>query len=373
MGITIQAVRSKKEINDFVHLPFEIYKGNSYWVPPLISDEKKAMDSAHNPAMRFCDSEYWVAYQNGKPVGRIAGIINHKHNKKTGEKTGRFSKLEFFDNKEVFQTLMDKAVAWMKEKGMSKAHGPLGFTNLDTQGLLIKGFDFLPSVASVYHYPYYQKHIEAYGFKKEIDWLEFRLHIGSKITEKANRGSELLKKRFGFELVSFTKTSDIVPHVATIFSILNQAFAKLPYVTPFDKEMWDMYAKKYFKVINPKYVFFVKKDEKILGFMVTVPSCSEAMQKANGRLFPFGFYHLMKAMKHPKVIDFFLSAVLPEYEHQGVAVMLYAAVQNQMLKDGIDTIETTGIFETNHHAISNWKNFDHIQHKRRRCFIKNIG
>lgn len=372
MGISIKAVKSRKEKRDFVNLPFRIYKGNPYWVPPLKCDEKRAMDVKHNPALRFCDAEFWIAYRDGKPAGRIAAIINHKYNEKAGKSLGRFSKLEFFDDKEVFRMLMDKATSWLKEKGMKTIHGPLGFTNLDNQGLLIDGFNFLPSIASVYHHPYYQKHIEAFGFKKEIDWVEFRLNIGPKNIEKANRGSELLKKRFGFELISFKKSKDILPYAAALFEVLNQAFAKLPFVIPFDKEMRDMYAKKYFKAINPKYVYLVKKDDKMLGFMLTVPSCSEAMQKANGRLFPFGFYHIMKAIKHPKVIDFFLSGVKPEYEHQGVAVILYAAIQNQMLKDGVDTIETTGIFETNHHAISNWKNFDHIQHKRRRCFIKEI-
>ncbi len=372
MGINVKVVKSNQEKKDFVHLPFEVYKGNPYWVPPLKCDEKKAMGPKHNPAMRFCDSRFWVAYRDGKPVGRLAAIINRKYNEKTGKKLGRFFKLEFFDDKETFQALMDTAVAWLKEKGMKTIHGPLGFTNLDTQGLLVEGFDYLPSIASVYHHPYYQKHIEDYGFKKEIDWVEFRLQIGKKNIEKANRGAELLKKRFGFEIVSFKKTKELIPHAATVFNVLNQAFGKLPFVTPFDKEMRDMYTKKYFKVINPKYVFLVKKEDNVLGFMITVPSLSKAMQKANGRLFPFGFYHIMKDMKHPKVIDFFLSGVLPKYESQGVAIMLYAAVQNQMLKDGIDTIETTGIFETNQHAISNWKNFDHIQHKRRRCFIKEI-
>ncbi len=373
MGIVVKAVDSRKEKNDFVNLPFEIYKGNPYWIPPLKSDEKKSMLPKYNPAMRFCDAEFWIAYRNGKPVGRIAAIINHKYNEKVQKKLGRFAKLEFFEDKEIFRALMDKASVWLKNKGMTIIHGPLGFTNLDTQGLLIDGFDFLPSIASVYHQPYYQKYIEDYGFKKEIDWVEFQLHIGTKNIEKANRGARLLKKRFGFELLTFKNTKEILPYTEQLFEVLNQAFAKLPFVVPFDKEMRDMYARKYFKAINPKYVFFVKKDNKILGFMVTVPSCSEAMQKANGKLFPFGIFHIMKAIKHPKVIDFFLSGVKPEYESQGVAVMLYAAVQNQMLKDGIDTIETTGIFETNQHAISNWKTFDHIQHKRRRCFIKEIS
>jgi len=330
------------------------------------------MDIKHNPALRFCDAEFWIAYRDGKPAGRIAAIINHKYNEKAGKNLGRFSRLEFFDDEEVFQALMDKAVMWLKEKGIKTIHGPLGFTNLDNQGLLIDGFDFLPSIASVYHHPYYQKYIESYGFKKKLTGWNFVCTLDLRILKRQTAVPNFCKKRFGFELVSFKKSKDILPYAASLFEVLNQAFAKLPFVTPFDKEMRDMYAEKYFKAINPKYVYLVKKDDEMLGFMLTVPSCSKAMQKANGRLFPFGFYHIMKAIKHPKVIDFFLSGVKPEYEHQGVAVILYAAIQNQMLKDGVDTIETTGIFETNHHALSNWKNFDHIQHKRRRCFIKEI-
>jgi GNAT superfamily N-acetyltransferase len=372
MDIQVLPVRNNRQKKDFVNLPFQIYKDNPYWVPPLIRDEKKVMDPGHNPALGFCDAEFWLAYRDGKPVGRIAAIINHRYNEKTGEKNGRFFKLEFFDDAGVFKALMDTAAQWLKERGMKKVHGPLGFTNLDTQGLLIEGFDYIPSVASVYHLPYYHQYIEQYGFKKEIDWLEFRLHIGKAAVEKANRGAALLRKRFGFELVRFKKTKELLPYVDDLFNVLNKAFEQLPYVVPFDKAMREMYTRKYLKSINPRYVFFVKKDGKMIGFMLTVPSCSEAMQKAKGKLFPFGFYYLMKAMKHPQVIDFFLSGVLPEYEKQGAAVMLYAAVQNQMLEDGIDTIETTGIFETNRNAISNWKNFEHIQHKRRRCFVKEL-
>ncbi len=372
MSVTLQTIQSKKQKNDFVNLPFEIYKKNAYWVPPLKSDELKSMDAGHNPAMRFCDAEYWIAYQNGKPAGRIAAIINHKYNEKVGKKLGRFSKLEFFDNKEVFVALMDKAIAWMKQKGMKTVHGPLGFTNLDNQGLLIEGFDYLPSVASVYHLPYYQKYLEDYGFEKEIDWLEFRLNIGAKAINKSMRGAKLLKKRFGLEVIRFKKASDVLPHAKALFEVVNDAFASLPFVIPFDKEMVDMYVEKYFKIINPKYVYFVKKGDELAGFFLAVPSLSRAMQKGNGKLFPFGFYHIKKAIKNPEVIDFFLGGVKPEYDREGIAVVLYAEIQNQMLKDGLHIVETTGNFETNRHVIANWKNFDHIQHKRRRCFIKNI-
>jgi len=373
MSVTIQTIRNKKQKKDFVSLPFDIYKGNAYWVPPLKSEELKSLAPDHNPAMRFCDAEYWVAYRDGKPVGRIAAIVNHKYNEKVGKKLGRFSKLEFFDDKEVFETLMGKAVSWLREKGIKTVHGPLGFTNLDNQGLLIEGFDYLPSVASVYHPPYYRKHIENYGFEKEIDWLEFRLNIVEETVKKANRGAELLKKRFGFEVIRFTKAKELIPYTKELFDIVNDAFASLPFVIPFDNEMVKMYTKKYFSLINPKYVFFVKKGEDIAGFMLAVPSLSKAMQKADGKLFPFGLLHIRKAMRNPdNVIDFFLGGVKPEYEHEGAAVVLYSEIQNQMLKDGVHTVETTGNFETNHHVISNWKNFDHVQHKRRRCFIKDI-
>ncbi len=372
MAIILQVVSNKKQKHDFVSLPFDIYRNNVYWVPPIKSEELKSFDPGHNPAMRFCDAVFWIAYRDGKPAGRIGAIINHKYNEKVGKKLGRFTKLEFFDDEEVFRMLMDKAVAWLKEKGMTIAHGPLGFTNLDNQGLLIKGFDYLPSVASVYHHPYYQKHIEDYGFRKEIDWLEFRLHAGRKAIDKATRGAELMKKRFGFEVISFEKTSELLPYTKSLFNIVNEAFATLPFVVPFDEEMVDMYTKKYFKVINPKYIYFVKKSNEIVGFILAVPSLSKAMQKAKGRLFPFGFYHIKKAINNPEVIDLFLGGVKPEYVREGVAVVLYSQIQNQMLKDGLHVVETTGNFETNRHVIANWKNFDNIQHKRRRCFIKEI-
>jgi len=372
MAITLQVVRNKKQKQDFVNLPFEIFRDNICWVPPLKSDELKNFDPHYNPALRFCDTEFWIACRDGKPVGRIGAIINHKYNEKVEKDLGRFTKLEFFDDKEVFRILMDEAVSWMKGKGMKMAHGPLGFTNLDNQGLLIEGFDYLPSVASVYHHPYYRKHIEDYGFRKEIDWLEFRLNAGPKAINKATRGAELIKKRYGFKVVKFKKAREILPYSESLFDIVNDAFASLPFVVPFDKKMVDMYTEKYFKIINPKYICFVKKDSEIVGFILAVPSLSKAMQKANGKLFPFGFYHIKKAIRNPEVIDLFLGGVKPEYEHEGVAVVLYSEIQNQMLKDGLHIVETTGNFETNSHVIANWKNFDSIQHKRRRCFIKDI-
>ncbi len=372
MALTIQEVKTKKQQKEFVELPFRIYKDNPFWVPPIKSDELKFLDRNHNPAMAFCDSKFWLAYRDGKVVGRLCGIINHKYNEKVGKKLGRFSRLEVFEDREAFTALMDTAVAWLKKEGMEQVHGPLGYTNLDTQGLLIEGFDYLMSVASVFHMPYYQEYITGYGFEKEIDWLEFRLSFTKDTIAKAMRGVEIIKKRYGIEVKKFKKTKEIQPYVSELFAVLNEAYDRLPFVVPFNQEMIDMYAKKYFKVINPKYVFLAQKDGETVGFWIAVPSMSKALQKANGTLFPFGFYHIMNAMKKPEVLDFFLAGVKPEYESKGAAVILYSEVQNQMLQDGIEIMETTGNFENNHNVIANWKNFDHVQHKRRRCYIKDL-
>ena len=372
MTVEIIKVNTASDIKAFAKFPFSLYKGNSFWVPPIIKDEINSLNPSENPAMEYCDSLFWLAKKGGKIVGRIGAIINHKYNEKVGEKLGRFSRLEFIDDDEVFLALMDTAIQWLKEKGMKKAHGPLGFSNLDTQGMLIEGFDHIQSVASVYHLPYYKGYMEKYGFEKENDWVEFRLTLGEKARNKGNRGAALIKRRYGFEVKTFEKSEELRPYVKDLFDILNKAFTQLPYVTPFNDKMIEVYAEKYFKVINPKYVRMVTKDGDVIGFVVAVPSLSEAMQKANGKLFPFGFVHILNAMKKPKVLDFFLTGVKPKFDNSGVAVILFAEIQEEMMSAGIDQMETTGIFEDNHNVISNWKNYEHIQHKRRRCFIKEI-
>ena len=372
MALTIEVVRTQKQRKAFANLPFDIYKNSPLWVPPIKADELKIFDPVHNPAIEYCESEFWIASRDGKAVGRISAIINSPYNEKMQKKLGRFSRLEFFDDKEVFLLLMDTAVNWIKERGMEFVHGPLGYSNLDTQGMLIEGFEHLPSIASVYHQAYYKAHIDAYGFEKEIDWVEFRLTLGEQATSKAIRGAEIVKKRYGFEVEKFTKTEQLLPYVKSIFDVINLAFQKLAFVTPFNSKMVDLYTKRYFKLINPKFVRIVKKDGKVIAFVVAVPSLSEAMQKANGSLFPFGFYHILNAMKKPEVLDLFLIGVMPEYDNAGVAVILFAEIQSEMQKMGIKYMETTGIFETNHNVISNWKNYENIQHKRRRCFIKAI-
>ncbi|MCB0429291.1 MAG: hypothetical protein H6585_15525 [Flavobacteriales bacterium] len=370
MAIDIKVVQSAADIKQFCDLPFELYRGNKFWVPPVKADERKALDPKLNPAFGFCDAKFFLAFRNGKCVGRTGAIINKAYNEKTGKRYGRINRIEFIDDTEVSKALLDACFNWFREENMELVHGPLGFTNLDTQGLLIEGFDHLPSIASVYHLPYYQQHFDQYGFEKENDWVEFRLTLSEIAVKKGLRGGEIVKKRYGFEVVNFSTRAELEAYGDRIFEVFNDAFQFLPYVNALNADMIQLYKDKYFKVLNPRFIKVVKKGDEVVGFFVGLPSLSEAMQKAGGKLFPFGFTYVLKALKKPKVIDMLLTGVKQEYQSAGVAVILIGELQNEMLKAGINTMETTGIFESNGNVISNWKNYDHIQHKRRRCYVK---
>lgn len=372
MSIDIQEVITKEDRKAFVEFQFQLYESNGYWVPPIKNDEIQAINPQKNPAFQFCDAQFWVAKVEGQIVGRIGAIINHLYNDKVGASLGRINRIEFIDNKKIVDALFKTAIDWFKTKNIKKVHGPLGFTNLDTQGLLIEGFDYLPSIASVYHFSYYQEHFERLGFTKENDWVEFRLSLTEFPVNKAIRGANLVKNRFGFDVIKFKNKAEMQAYAKPIFEVLNNAFQDLPYVNHFNEDMIALYSKKYFKVLDPRFVRVVKKEKEIVGFIVGIPSLSKAMQKTKGKLFPLGFLHLIKAMKNPREIDLLLTGVLQEHQNSGVAVILFAEIQQEMLQAGIKIMETTGIFETNINVIANWKNYEHVQHKRRRCFVKNI-
>jgi len=251
---------------------------------------------------------------------------------------------------------------------MTEIQGPLGFTNLDHQGMLIDGYDHLPSAASEYHLPYYKEHMETLGFEKEIDWIEFRLFLDG-IPDKAKRVAEIIKKRNGLRIQHFTKTAELQPFGFRLFEILNESFKDLFSVVHLDKEMIEYYVKRYLMLLNPKFVKLIfDSEDNLVAFIIGLPSLSEGLQKANGSLFPFGWYHINQALKNPKVVDLMLTGIMPEYQGKGVAAILINELQAVMEEHGVTAVETTGIFETNTKAIQNWKNYDNIQHKRKRCW-----
>jgi hypothetical protein len=367
--IEIKEVTTNRGRKEFVNFQFDLYKGNKNWVPPMKKDEVKQLCAETNPAFESCNAKFWTAWQNGKCVGRIGAIINEDYNVKSGKNYGRFTRFEVTNDAEVTKKLFDTAESWIKEQGMIGLHGPLGFNNLDNQGLLIEGFDYLPSVASVMHYPYMQKLIEDMGFVKENDWVEFRLKL-DEVPEKATRLVEIIKKRNNLEVIHFKEKSEMKHYLKDVFHLLNKAFDELPYVTPFSDKLIESATKKYMDVLQPEYIVVIKKEGQMVAFIVGLPSLSVAMQKAKGKLFPLGFKHLMKALKKPNVMDLLLTGVDPHYQKLGLPAILISELQQSMINNGVEYVETTGMFETNLKGTTTWKNYEHIQHKRRRCYVK---
>lgn len=371
--LKIVEITTKKQRKDFVKFQFEIYKNQKNWVPPLIKDEINYLDPDKNPAIRKTNAKFYLFYKENNLVGRLGICINEQYNQKVGCKYLRIIKPEFIEDYEVFREMMDFVFDYANKAGLEKVHGPLGFTNLDTQGLLIEGFEHLQSIASVYHLPYYKDFFEKYGFEKENDWVEFRITLDEEVINKGIKVAEMLQKRYNYTIVNFNTTQELLKYKHDFFETLFEAFDVLPYVARFDEQMVDFYTHKYFSSINPKYVTIVLKDDEFAGFILPIPSLSKAFQKANGRLLPFGLFHLLKAMKKNDTADFLLTGVRKKYQNLGVAVILFTAAQKKLWDNGIRFIETTGIFETNDEVINNWKYFNHVLHKRRRCFVKKIS
>lgn len=371
MSVTIKPCDTVSDLKDFVEFPYKLYSNNAYWVPPMKNDELNSLQKYKNPAFNDCDTQFWLALKNGKVAGRVGAIINKAYNEKTGNQLCRISRIEFIDDKEVSKALLDTAEKWAKEKGMKGIHGPLGFTNLDHQAILIEGFDHLPSIASEYHLPYYKEHLESAGYEKEIDWVEFRLKLESAIPEKALKLNDMIQRRYNLKVIHFKTRNEMTTYAPKILELLNVAFGELFSFVKMSKELSAFYINKYFNILNPKFVKVIEdKDGNLIGFIVSLPSLSIAMQKAKGKLFPFGWYHIMKALKKPKVVDLLLTGIHPDWQAQGVSALLITELQKVMLEHGVEYVETTGMIETNEKAINHWKNYDHIQHKRKRCFRK---
>lgn len=373
MPVELVQCQTPEDLKKFVQFPYDLYKHNAYWVPPLKKQEFQALQVETNPALRSLQTKFWIATISGKVVGRTGAIINTTYNQKTGEKLCRLTRTEFIDDKNVSKALFGAAEAWAKEMGMTIVHGPLGFTNLDHQAVLIEGFDYLPSIASEYHLPYYKSHFEEAGYDKEMDWLEFRLKLDAQIPEKVLKMNELIQRRYGLKVVAFQTKKQLRAYAMKILLLLNIAFGSLFSFVDLDDDMKDFYINKYFNFLNPKFVKVVEnKEGEVIGFIVTMPSLSKAMQRSKGKLFPMGWFHISQALKKSKTADILLTGIHPDWQAQGVIAILITEAQKAMMEHGVEHVETTGIIEINDKAINHWKNYDHIQHKRKRCFRKEL-
>lgn len=374
MSITIKEVTSKKELKQFVNFQYELYKDNKYWVPPLKKEEFFLLNKEKNPAFDFCEMKYWLAYDNENIVGRVAGFINHKFNVKFNKKIMRFGWIDFVNDEDVSTSLFSTVEDWAKEKGMNEVHGPLGFTDMDGEGTLIEGFEEVSTLGSIYNYSYYPTHIEKNGYTKDIDWIEFQVTMTSDpVPDKIKRITEIALKRNNLSVLRVKKAKELLPYAREMFYLINESYKDLyGFVELSDKQI-DMYVDQYFGFIKPEYLPVVLNDKnEMVAFGITMPSLSKAFQKAKGRLFPFGFIHILKAMKNNPGLDLYLTAVRPDMQDKGVNAILMNEINNVIINNNIRTVETNRELEDNTKVQAQWRFFDNRQHKRRRCYKKEI-
>ncbi len=369
--IQIQEVRSKSDLNKFIAFPNKLYKGNKYRVPQLDIYEKKSLDRKKNPAFEFCEAKYWLAYKNNKIAGRIAAIINHKSNEIWNEKHMRFGWVDFIDDIEVSKALIETVEGWAKEKGLTAVHGPLGFSDMDLEGMLVEGFDEMATQATIYNYPYYPVHLEKLGYKKDTDWIQFEIKVPDKVPDKLKRISSLVLEKYDLKILETKKPKDVLPYAKSMFYTLNEAFKSLYGFVPLTDKQIEKYTKDYFSAIDVKFVCFVlDKNNEVAGFGISIYSLSEALQKAKGKLFPFGFIHILKAFRKNNKIDMLLQAVKPEYQNKGVAAIFYSEMMQAYIDNGVEIAISSHALEDNKSAFLMFNDYETRQHLKRRCYIK---
>lgn len=366
---------TRSNLKKFVEFQIKLYEGNPYFIPPLVSDEIATLDSKVNPAFDHCESAYFMAYRDGKPVGRIAAMINKQVNEKENSRQARFGFVDFIDDAEVSKALFDTAEQWAKEKGMDNIVGPLGFTDLDNEGMLINGFEELGTMATIYNYPYYPQHIERLGYEKEVDWHEFLIEVPEQIPDKHKRIAEIVKKKFNLRVVKFTSRKALKEQYGqALFELINEAYDNLYGYSRLTKRQIDYYIKIYLGMLNLDLVtLIVDGDDQLVGVGISIQSMSRALQKSKGKMFPFGWWHLLKGLKGKNDrVDLLLVAVKPQYMGKGVNALLFTDLIPAYNKYGFKWAESNPELESNAAVQNQWEAFTYRQHRNRRAFIKKI-
>jgi GNAT superfamily N-acetyltransferase len=374
--ITIKKVSNQKELKKFIRFNYEMYKNNAYAVPDLLNDMLKTFDSKKNAAFDFCEADYFLAYKEDKIVGRVAAFINHKANEVWKKKVARFGWIDFIDDIEVTRALMSKVEKWGKEHGMESVEGPLGFTDFDAEGMLIEGFDQLSTMATIYNYPYYPKHMETLGYAKDADWVEFKIYIPEEIPEKHARIAQLIQRKYKLKIKKCKGTKELEKNYGdAIFQLMNEAYAELYGYSPLTQKQIQQYVKMYLPIIDLRMIsMVVDENDQLIAVGISMPSLAEALRKAKGKMLPFGWYHLLKTLfiKRPKVLDLLLVAVKPEYQNKGVNALLFTDLIQVYQELGYEYAESNPELEHNGKVQAQWDYFKTEQHKRRRSFKKEI-
>jgi len=377
--VEIKRVESRKDLKKFVDFHYDLYKGNAYDAPNLFQSEMNTLDKEKNAAFDFCEAEYYLAYKDGKLAGRVAAIINHKANEKWQTQSVRFGWIDFIDDLDVSRALLDAVERYGKAKGMTQMIGPLGFTDFDPEGMLTKGFDELGTMATIYNYPYYPEHMEKLGgFVKDNDYVEFKVIVPEKIPEKYTKISQMIEKRYNLHVRTLTKKEVFEGGYGhKIFHLINVTFKDLYGFSELTDRQIDQYIKEYFPIADLKLIPIVEdwttEEHKMVGVGITIPSLSVAMQKCRrGRLLPFGWWHIIRALKFHKanMVDLEMIGILPEYRMKGANALLFNHLIPWYRKYGFAWGESQVEMESNEGVQSQWQYFETVQHKRRRCYKK---
>ena len=371
--IKVKQVLNSSDLELFIKFPMELYKGNPYYVPPLINEEKSIWMKEENPALQYSEAAQFLAYKGENIVGRIAVMINHKEEKELGIRKVRFGWLDFIDDIEVSKSLINTAIEYAKSKGISKIEGPMGFTNLDKAGMLTKGFDKLATMIGIYNFDYYPKHMEELGLVKEKEWVEFEINFPDTLPDKVEKFSNLIAEKYELELVKFKSKKDILPLVEPMFKLLDDTYKHLSTYTPITQEQIKHYKEKYFKFIDKDYIVCIKdKYGSLISFAITMPSYSKALQKAKGKLFPFGWWHLLNAGKKNDRANFYLIGIHPQYQKRGVTAIIFKEIYETFKKKGVKFLETNPELEENASIQALWQDYHPTNHKRRRTYSLEI-
>lgn len=377
MAITIKKVSTRRELEKFIRFNYRLYKENPYSVPDLFDDMLNTFNKKKNAAFEFCEADYFLALRDGEIVGRVAAIINHKANRTWNKKDVRFGWIDFIDDAEVSEALMRTVEQWGKERGMTHIQGPLGFTDFDAEGMLIEGFDQLSTMSTTYNYPYYSTHIERMGFEKDADWVEYKIYIPNDIPDKHKRISELIQRKYNLNVVKCTSARTLAKKYGqAIFELMNEAYRPLYGYSALSQRQIDQYIRMYLPIIDLRMVTLITDtDDRLIAVGLSMPSLSKALQKSNGRLLPLGWYYLGKTIflkRYPKILDLLLVAVKPEYQNKGVNALLFSDLIPVYRKLGFEYAESNPELEMNGKVQAQWEYFKTEQHKRRRCFVKEI-
>lgn len=380
-AITIRKVATRRDLRHFIDFHYDLYEGSPYDVPTLYSDDFRTLSKDQNPAFEFCEAEYFLAYREGRIVGRVAAIINHKANERWQRESVRFGWIDMVDDVEVTRALLDAVADYGRQKGMKEVVGPLGFTDFDPEGMLIEGFEELGTMATIYNHPYYPEHIQRLGgWEKDNDYVEYKLIVPDTVPEKYTKVARLVEKRFNLHVRILTREEVLKQgYGRKVFRLINETFKDLYGFSELTDKQIDLYVKMYLPFADLRLIPIVEDwndpEHKMVGVGITLPSLSHAMQKCRrGRLFPFGWWHVLRALKWHKtnIVDLEMIGVLPEYRAKGANALMFAHLIPIYQEYGFEWGESQVEMETNEGVQNQWQYLETIRHKRRRCYRKDI-